>query len=360
MTKTCVVPLLTLLLLLIGGLTDSHGFARSRTPSGAAHFWPSTEVTLNLLVGCPPDSSLTAWGPCWDNAAEDAAAHWNAADARFAFFIRRNSVPAFTCGGDGFNTVGWAFTVCGMPFGPGILAVTTNQVNIFTGEVAESDVVFNSNLGWTTYTGPADPFVHDFHRVAIHEFGHVLGLAHPDDYGQRVRAIMNAQVSGIEQLQLDDLRGIHAIYGSRAAIPIPPTRGALENPGPGAFKSGIGIISGWVCEATQVEVEIDGRHRIAAEYGTDRADTRRECGDSQNGFVTLFNWNILGRGRHTMRLLADNVEIARSSFTVTTFGQEFLQGAAGAYTLRNFPWAGSSTVIEWEESSQNFVIRGVE
>ena len=61
-----------------------------------------------------------------------------------------------------------------------------------------------------------------------------------------------------------------------------------------------------------------------------------------------------------MRLLADNVEIARSSFTVTTFGQEFLQGATGAYTLFDFPRIGTSTEIEWEESSQNFVIRGVQ
>ena len=52
MTKTCIVPVLTLLLLLLGGLTDSHGFVHLRTESGAAHFWPSAEVTLNLRVGC--------------------------------------------------------------------------------------------------------------------------------------------------------------------------------------------------------------------------------------------------------------------------------------------------------------------
>ena len=110
MTKTCIVPVLTLLLLLMGGLTDSHGFERTRTSSGAGYFWPSAEVTLNLRVGCPSSGSLTDWGPCWDDAAGDAAARWNAAGAQFEFLIRRTSVSASLCADDGLNTVGWAST----------------------------------------------------------------------------------------------------------------------------------------------------------------------------------------------------------------------------------------------------------
>jgi hypothetical protein len=47
----------------------------------------------------------------------------------------------------------------------------------------------------------------------------------------------------------------------------------LENPQPGSFQSGIGVISGWVCEATEITIEIDGRPLQAA-YGTTRDDTR--------------------------------------------------------------------------------------
>ena len=364
MTKTCVVPVLTLLLLLIGGLTDGHGFARLRTESGAALFWPSAEVTLNLIVGCSPNAPLVEWGPCWDDAAEDAAARWNAAGARFEFFTRRASVPVSPCAEDGLNTVGWAPTFCEMPFGPGVAAVTKSFADISTGEVVDSDVVFNTNFEWSTYAGPlrgdvidAGPLrgdVIDFHRVAVHEFGHVLGLAHPDEHGQVVPAIMNSSVSDNDRLQADDIVGIRAIY-SRAVDATP--KGSLENPANRSFKSGVGVIFGWVCDATRVEVAI-GNTRIPVVYGTPRGDTASVCGDTNNGFVTLMNWNLLGDGVHTMRLVVDGIAIGLSEFKVTTFGQEFLQDASGVYSLLDFPRAGSRAMIEWEESSQNFVIRG--
>ena len=33
--------------------------------------------------------------------------------------------------------------------------------------------------------------------------------------------------------------------------------GVLENPAPASFQSGIGVLSGWVCEAEEVVIEID-------------------------------------------------------------------------------------------------------
>ena len=37
------------------------------------------------------------------------------------------------------------------------------------------------------------------------------------------------------------------------------------------------------------------------------------CGDSNNGFGLLFNWNLLGNGDHTIRALADGVELGRAT-----------------------------------------------
>ncbi len=45
----------------------------------------------------------------------------------------------------------------------------------------------------------------------------------------------------------------------------------LENPAPGSSQSGLGLISGWICQATRVDIEIDGRATFEAAYGTERS-----------------------------------------------------------------------------------------
>ena len=263
------------------------------------------------------------------------------------------------CQQDGRNSVGFYPTDCLGAWPPEVLAVTLGWFNADSGHIGEMDVLFNVHESWDTYAGSPRPAGVDFHRVALHELGHVLGLDHPNDHGQTVAAIMNSRPNR-ERLQPDDRAGIRAIYGSRITS---RPKGALENPGADAFKSGIGIISGWICAATQVEVDIDGRYRFPVVYGTDRGDTQGTCGDTNNGFVTLVNWNILGPGVHTLRLLADGVEVTRSRFTVTTFGKEFLHETTSPYEwyqVPDFPRPGVSTFIQWEKSSQNFTIIGVE
>ncbi len=139
--------------------------------------------------------------------------------------------------------------------------------------------------------------------------------------------------------------------------------GVLENPAGGSSQSGIGLLSGWVCEAEVVEVEINGDsvHRLEAAYGTGRADTADVCAnDGNNGFGLLLNWNLLGEGAHTVRVLADGVEFDRATFTVTTTGEEFLRGASGQAVVADFPSAGETVTLTWQESSQSFVITHIE
>ena len=80
-------------------------------------------------------------------------------------------------------------------------------------------------------------------------------------------------------------------------------------------------------ELSSVEIEINDTIRIPATYGTARRDTTSVCGDSNNGFVLPFNWNLLGEGTHTVRALADGVEFDSATFTVTTPGIGLLHGA---------------------------------
>ena len=136
--------------------------------------------------------------------------------------------------------------------------------------------------------------------------------------------------------------------------------GFLENPGPNSFQSGIGVISGWVCEAEEVEVEIGNLGRQLAGYGTERLDTLEVCGDTDNGFGLLFNWNLLGDGEHTVEAFVDGVELGRATVRVTTLGEEFLRGAERECVVEDFPMLEAAVTLEWQQTSQNFVITDME
>ena len=57
-----------------------------------------------------------------------------------------------------------------------------------------------------------------------------------------------------------------------------------------------------------------------AGYGAERLDTATECGDTDNGFGLLLNWNRLGNGEHSVVAKADGVELGRATVRVTDPG----------------------------------------
>ena len=136
---------------------------------------------------------------------------------------------------------------------------------------------------------------------------------------------------------------------------------ALENPQPASFQSGIGIISGWACEAHNLSIQIDETSPLHVAYGTTRADTASVCGDDRNGFGLPFNWNLLADGPHTLSAYADGFKFAEVSFVVTTLGLgEFPRGLDDALgAIVNFPARGTEVRIRWQESLQNFVLDSV-
>ena len=131
--------------------------------------------------------------------------------------------------------------------------------------------------------------------------------------------------------------------------------GFLENPGAASFQSGIGVISGWTCDAEEVEITLNGEPQEAA-YGTARLDTEAVCGDSDNGFGLLFNWNLLGDGEHEVVAVVDGVELDRATVTVTTLGAEFLRDVTGTCTAADFPTMDETVTLAWQQTQQNFVI----
>ena len=179
-----------------------------------------------------------------------------------------------------------------------------------------------------------------------------LDLSHA--VGERIRltfSLWSDAADTADGWSIDDV----AVFSSDFDTPPPPPQARLENPSPGSSQSGIGIISGWACEAGEIIIKLAGTP-VPAAYGTPRGDTQGVCGDSNNGFSLLINWNNLGRGEHPVRALVDGVEFARTTVRVTTLGVEFLEGVSGTFPLADFPHPGETTVVRWDEAQQNFVI----
>ena len=134
----------------------------------------------------------------------------------------------------------------------------------------------------------------------------------------------------------------------------------LEDPQPGSFQSGKGVIDGWVCDAERIDIVFnpgtENEMTFQAAYGTERADTEGHCQDSNNGFGLLFNWNLLGDGQHTVSARADGEEFGSATFTVTTFDTEFLEDVGKHARLQNFPETGTDLIVAWQQSLQNFTI----
>ena len=131
-------------------------------------------------------------------------------------------------------------------------------------------------------------------------------------------------------------------------------QGNLENPRNGSFYSGIGVVSGWKCTANgPLTVRFNGGPPLPLAYGNSREDTRGRCGDSLNGFVSIYNYGILHSGRHTAVVYDDGVEFTRSTFDVATTGVEFLTGASARFALSDFPSPGETTWFAWNEATQH-------
>ena len=95
---------------------------------------------------------------------------------------------------------------------------------------------------------------------------------------------------------------------------------------------------------------------IPLAYHNERPDTASVCGDTNNGFVAIWNWADLGDGTYTAVVDDNGVEFGRSTFTVTTLGEAFLTGAQARVTVEDFPDSGETVILEWNQSTQHFEI----
>ena len=160
--------------------------------------------------------------------------HWNPAEAQFLYgslggenfrnaFIQAmekwNGKSAFTFTGDSkydnpcaYNRVN-VVSIYGhcAKFGSNTIAITVTGTNHLKGEIFSTDIYFNPKVSWGVHTKAGASSVLDFSRVAVHELGHALGLAHETSKA----AVMQPLYPNMAQAPTaDDIAGLLAIYGA--------------------------------------------------------------------------------------------------------------------------------------------------
>lgn len=179
-----------------------------------ASVWPSAGIPVEMVLATGADK--------WNRAAREALDAWNHAGSNFRFTSTTSSADergsCSAAGVDRRNVVVFASAVCGDSWSSTTAAITRVWYSTADNLTVDADVFFNAERDWDVYEGPVQDEAVDFRRVALHEFGHVLGLNHPDDEGQSVDAIMNSHVDDLDTLQADDEDGVRALYGPSATV----------------------------------------------------------------------------------------------------------------------------------------------
>lgn len=184
--------------------------------------WPNGTITLHLQLGNSPTYSDGSNPNSTGVAALEA---WNPYMGRVQLAANVGSGAAKKLN-NSINNVFFAADMYGKSFGENVLAVAMSS---FSGSRrTECDVIVSTAHTWDAYRGSLR-LKPDLRRVLMHEFGHVLGLGHPDEESQYVEALMNSHISYVDSLTQDDQDGVGSLYGRGIANPATaPTLSSFE------------------------------------------------------------------------------------------------------------------------------------
>jgi hypothetical protein len=182
---------------------SSFGYELLRTDnnpcSTAQHlFWPSHRASVDTHF--LPSQFATY--------ATTARERWNGAISSFQFV---GGVGNLCNRSDGITSMVLSPTVCdGGGFGDAV-SITVYRFNTNSGEMLDADVSFDSSDSFLTTDSAL------FTQIAMHELGHVLGLAHSDacggsGHGTLMQAVTPLNEPRLGSPQADDVAGALAIY----------------------------------------------------------------------------------------------------------------------------------------------------
>lgn len=218
--------------LLVAALALGAAVAPVRAYDLIGRAWPSGTINMSLQLDATkpatPALPLLDGQNSWNAVAAAALNDWNNAQLPSGKVLLRSqftttsSLSTSASLGDGVNNVFFTNTIYGDSFDSRTLAVT---LSLRSGSnpirPTENDVLVNTAWTWNSYRGSLQASKPDLRRVLLHEFGHVLGLDHPDQAtpSQSVSAVMNSTVSNVETLQDDDKNGAFVLYGTTLVQP---------------------------------------------------------------------------------------------------------------------------------------------
>lgn len=143
----------------------------------------------------------------WQGAMQKAATAWEAASNVNLVLVPDDGSSFGSAGNQQSDARFGDIRIGGSSLGAGTLA-TNFLPPAFNGGTLAGDIVFNNNVLWGIGTD------YDIQTVAIHEFGHALGVDHSALSTADMYSTYNAMKPS---LTADDISGIQAVFGARQA-----------------------------------------------------------------------------------------------------------------------------------------------